>query len=172
MSAPVLGEVICMVRGGEASRIVQEQAIAFARKKNKKLVFLHIIDLDSLSLDNEILLEAARMEVTWLARVNLILAYRRAKSAGIEAEMTIRFGPIFKSVIEFLQERNAYCLFLGTPRRGVRDYEERIGKVQHFAEQIQNVTGISVCIGSSDEIKTLPGDRLEGQTGAMLSEEV
>jgi hypothetical protein len=151
-----------MVRGGEASRIVQEQAIRFASQNNKKLVFLHIIDLSSLGLGNEILLDAARTEVTWLARVNLNLAYRRARRSEIPSETVILYGPIFRSVVDFLQDRKPDCLFLGTPREGMKDYEERIARVRQFAEHITDATSVSVCIGSGDEIKTLPEDRPEG----------
>jgi hypothetical protein len=153
------GSVVCMIRGGEASRLLQEEAITYARREDLTLIFFHIIDLAWVAEENEALLEPARIEMAWLACFNLRLASRRARDAGVRVETAIRYGPIYKTVVTFLNEIGAQRLYIGSPRRQMLDYKERMMRVQAFKEQIAQATGVEVLVGPQDGEGVLP---LEG----------
>lgn len=142
--------VVCMVRGGEAGRKVQRQAINYALNKNFPLVFLHIIYLGGLSDKEEALLESARMEMTWLARVTLNLARTRASRAGIQAEIAIRNGPILETTIAFLRESPVDRIFIGSPDEGAPGYLENSARLREFATRISEATGVPVSIGGEE----------------------
>jgi len=138
--------VVCMVRGGEAGRRVQRQAISYSQNTGLPLVFLHIMYLRGLSLKNEALLDSARREMTWLARVTLNLARARARNAGLKADIIIRQGPILETTITFLQEGPVERIFIGSPSAENPDYQEKLIRVQQFAQQITAATGVQVIV--------------------------
>jgi hypothetical protein len=72
-----------MVRGGEAGRRVQRQAIAYAQKTGLPLFFLHIIYLRGLSLKDEAMLASAkRNDLAGTCTLNLARSQRHRRSAG------------------------------------------------------------------------------------------
>jgi hypothetical protein len=142
--------VICMVRGGEAGRIVQEQAIQYAQQAKLPLVFLNIIDLSGLPLKNEGQSVPARAELTWLARVHLSQARMRAKSAGLKPETAIRYGPVLETTVGFLQESPTDRLFIGAPHPDDPQYAQRSERVREFASQLTQATGVEVVIASNN----------------------
>ena len=44
--------IVCLVRGGAASHKLQHYGIQLAKEQDGKLIFLHIVDIDSLALEN------------------------------------------------------------------------------------------------------------------------
>ena len=137
-------KVVCMVRGGEAGRSTQEQAIAYAKKAERQLVFLQIINIDRLSLNGEEKILPTLTELTWLARINLSLARQRAARHGVKAEAAIKIGPIFESVVAYLKENQVERLFLGLPREDHEDYHFRLEQVNEFAGRISQATKVTV----------------------------
>jgi len=150
------GKVVCLVRGGEAGRIIQEKAIDYAGENNQKLVFLHVIDLQSMPLENEAILEAARRELSWLASFNLNLARKRAELAGIRTETIIRFGPVIGTVEGYVKEIQASSLFVGSPSRQIEGYEERLALVRKFTERISRDTNIPVVLDQEEGSEISP----------------
>lgn len=142
--------VVCMVRGGEAGRRVQRQAINYAQKHGLPLVFLHIIYFRGLSVKEEALFESARMEMTWMARVTLNLARTRARRQGIQAEVAIRNGPILETTIKFLKEGPVDRIFIGSPVKDTPDFQENNSRLREFATQISELTGVQVSIAGEE----------------------
>ena len=138
--------IVCMVRGGEAGRQVQRQAIAYAQKTGLPLVFLHIINLRGLAQEEVLDLAPALEELTWLARVTLSLARRRAHAAGLQADTAIRIGPFLDATVAFLKEGPVDHLFLGSPSLGISPIEGNTQRVREFAEQISKATGVPVMV--------------------------
>lgn len=137
-------KIVCMVRGGEAGRKVQEFAIDYARQNKKTIVFVHIVDIQTIASDVESLKSAAREELTWLGRVTLSMARRRAEQAGIQVEVAILYGSIFEAICAYLAENPAEHVFLGSPHPGSENYSQRLERVQGFAERLRQASGIDV----------------------------
>jgi hypothetical protein len=141
-----VSEIVCLVRGGEAGRNTQEQAIEYARGTGKKLVFLHIINPAGLVLDNEKMLEPVLQEQTWLARVSLSQARQRAERRGMKADMTIRKGAFVETVEAYVEEKSVERVYLGMPRKEGPDYEMRLERVHSFARRLEENLNVEVAI--------------------------
>jgi Universal stress protein family len=146
-------KVVCMVRGGESGRLVQEKAAAFSIQENLTLVFLHIVDQRVFSSENESLIKAWRDEMTWLGLVTLGLARKRAEDRGLKTETVILHGPIYETTIKFLKENTISRLFIGSPHIGAEDFDQRLNKIKIFAEKIQQDTGVDVVIANPERGK-------------------
>ncbi len=136
--------IVCLVRGGAASHKLQEYGIKLAKENDGMLVFLHIVDIDSLGFQNPVLRKAAKEEMTWLARATLGLAFRRAARAEVEGERVVRYGKLFDTVLEYLREHPADRLLMGSPHPDVEAYEQRLEKIVRFASMIEEQTGVVV----------------------------
>jgi len=143
-------QVLCMVRGGEAGRATQEAAIEYVKLQEKKLVFMHVIDPQRLSLNSEEQLAPAEAELTWLGHITLSMARQRANNKSINPRLLIRKGPIFDVVLDFLQENKVEKVFLGLPREVLEDYEERRKLVERFAERITKASDVPVEMVKTD----------------------
>jgi nucleotide-binding universal stress UspA family protein len=135
-------KVACMVRGGEAGRKVQEYTIAYSRTNHKSVVFVHVVDIGSLSLTNEALHESAREELTWLAHVNLSIARRRAESAGVKAEVVILYGNIFEAIQNYLRVSPVDLVLMGAPHPGTENFNQRLERVREFAARLSQSTNV------------------------------
>jgi len=138
------GKIVCMVRGGEAGRKVQEHAIAYAHQNKKTIVFVHIVDAETLAYGNETLFSAARDELTWLGRVTLSMARRRAEQAGIQVEVAILYGTLFEAITAYLSQNTAEMVFIGSPHAGSDDYEQRLVRVRQFSDKLSQFIGLPV----------------------------
>jgi hypothetical protein len=143
--------IVCMVRGGESGRLVQEMAIEAAMKENHILIFLHIIDPHGFSARNETSKKAWLDEMIWLGQVTLGLARQRALGRGIRCKLTILTGPIFSTTVQFVKENSVAQLFIGSPHDDCLDYEQRLARIRKFADQIYSATGAKVIIASRIE---------------------
>lgn len=156
-------KVVCMVRGGEAGRDVQLQAIAYAQSHQLELVFVHVVNVDRFVFENEALKAPAIDELTWLARVILSLARRRALEAGIKAEIVILQGTALEQMRIFLEKTPAECVFIGAPFSGANHLEQRRERGAAFADQLHNLTGVDVIIAdvsnSTAKIHALRSER-------------
>ena len=140
------GQVLCLVRGGEAGRSTQEQAILFSRQSGMLLVFLHVISPASYQTDNQALLDSVLVELTWLARVNLSLARQRAERGGTKAEMEIRTGPFVDTVQAYLREEPVERVFMGKPREDQADYELRLANVESIVKRLSEVSKAEIIL--------------------------
>ncbi len=139
-------QVVCLVRGGEAGRETQQQAISYAKKAGKELVFLHIINLADFEIENKDLQDSVRTELTWLAHINLSQARQRAERHGLKANIAIRHGSFFDTVTNYVRENPVNRLYVGLPRQNREDNEKRLNRVQSFASRLTEITGVEVVI--------------------------
>ena len=137
-------KVACLVRGGEAGRNVQEYTIDYARENHKSVIFLHVVDVDSLPLRNDVLREPAREELTWLGHVKLNTARRRAEAAGVKAVSIILYGTIFEVVRNYLLTSPVEMVLIGSPYPGTDNYDQRLERVHQFAARLSQSTNIQV----------------------------
>lgn len=137
-------KIVCLIRGGEAGRAVQERAIELASMETRSLVFVHIIDLQALGIEVEAIIKPACEELTWIGRVLLNLALVRAKTNGVQAEGVLRFGFFREEVYNFLKETPASRLLLGETNPQIQDYEFRRKSFQEFALLIEGELNVSV----------------------------
>ena len=139
-----MNNIVCMIRGGEASRAVQERALALAQQDHKPVVFIHVTTMPSSVAANDALTQVAGRELSWLGQVVLSMARKRALARGVEVQTVMRFEPVYEAILTYLQENNADILLLGRPHVAIPDYEARYQQVQQFAQRLTEATGVAV----------------------------
>lgn len=138
-----MGCIVCATRGGAGSRAVQERAIQLAQEHGHILVFLFVIDTNSLSDTDEGMRTAVRDELYWLGRTLLLIARKRADSARVDSEIVIREGTVRDEIIKSITERSADLLLLGAPR-GTTDTVFGDDLIEQYARSIQRESGVMV----------------------------
>jgi nucleotide-binding universal stress UspA family protein len=137
-------KIVCMIRGGESGRAVQDYAIDLVKGIDGELTFLHVIDVSRLSLENDQLEAPAREELTWLGRVTISLAMVRSRAAGVHGMGEIRYGQLREVIRTYVKNRPTDQLLLGATMPTVPDYEERLAGLKEFAHQLQAEIGVLV----------------------------
>jgi nucleotide-binding universal stress UspA family protein len=151
MGMKMVETIVCMVRSGGGMLAAQDRAIEMAEQNDCQLVFLHIVNTNELDLDNEVLCKAASEEMTWLGNMTLSLVQKRASLEGIQAKTELRYGSLFEEARDFLIEKRANRLFLGSPYPYVENFEEKMRRIRRFADRIVQETGIPVDIVVADK---------------------
>ena len=146
-----MGCVVCATRGGEGSRVAQEQAIRYAQENQKAIAFIYVVDFKTLDEFNDGLLPAVREELTWLGQSLLRIARNRAEQAGVSAEIVIREGDVRLVIEEYLQESQADLLILGAPR-GTTANVFGDDAIEQFAQRIEEDTGVRAEIARPEAV--------------------
>lgn len=130
-----MGVILCATGNGVQSRIVQAAAIELARTQQKRLVFLHVVDLRQLGELEEALRPAARAELAWLGEAILRLAQDRARRQGVAAESTILHGNVCEALEDYLRGNPVDLLLLGAATND---------EITRFARRMQDELGVAV----------------------------
>lgn len=142
--------IVCATRGGEGSRAVQEAAIQRAQAEERPLLFLYVIDPNSLEGElNPGLKTAVRGELSWMGETLLRMAQRRADAVFLPSQVFIRQGNVREEICRFLTEQDAHLLLLGAPR-GTTANVFGDDAIERFAEEVQKETNTPVEIVRPD----------------------
>ena len=145
-----MGSIVCATRGGEGSRAAQTVAIERAKAAENPLLFLYVVDPNS--LDDEIdegLKGALLAELDWMGETLLRIAQKRADAAYLGTEVKIRKGDVREEIVRFVREVDAELLVLGAPR-GTTANVFGDDAIERLAEWIQKETAVSVEIVRPD----------------------
>lgn len=141
-----MGPIVCATRGGEAGRRTQERAIALAKERDRKLIFVAVFDPCFAGDLSDELAVAVQQEQMWLGRALLGIARARARKAGVEAGTVVRCGPILETIEAYLREVGAAMLIIGEPKVGSALAAFQPGLVQSFAQQVRQDTSVEVIV--------------------------
>jgi nucleotide-binding universal stress UspA family protein len=130
-----MGVILCATGNGVQSRIVQAAAVEVARSQQKRLVFLHVVDLRQLGELEEALWAAARAELAWLGEAMLRLAQDRARRRGVVAEGQILHGDVCAALEEYVRSHAVDRLLLGAATND---------EITRFARRMQDTLGVAV----------------------------
>jgi nucleotide-binding universal stress UspA family protein len=146
-----VGTVVCATRGGEASRRTQERAIALARERGDRLIFLCAFDPTFAGPLDDALAAAVADEQRWLGRALLGIAQARARRKGLETEAVVRSGPVTERIREYLGEVEADTLVIGVSKSPGSLPSFDSGRVHDFAERMRQEMGVEVVIVTAEE---------------------
>lgn len=107
--------ILCATRGGEASIRTQQQAIALAKEREARLVFIFVADVRFLDQYSAPRVPSMEGEMKHLGEFLLLMAKERAEEEGIEADFTVREGVFSTALIEAAKEYSASTIVLGRP---------------------------------------------------------
>jgi nucleotide-binding universal stress UspA family protein len=129
--------IVCATGNGEQSRAVQARAVEIARKQQKRLIFVHVVDVDHLAGLDDSLKGAARAELTWLGLATLRLAQDRAHRQGVQADSIVLYGDVCQTLEGYLAQQPIDLFLMGA---AVNPH------LLTFARRIQDDLGIPVQI--------------------------
>lgn len=110
--------ILCLTRGGQSSVPNQERAIALAKERGAKLIFLYISDVRFLDrVARPVLINVSR-ELDHLGEFLLAMAQERAASAGVDAEAVVRRGEFRQNLTEAVKEMGVDAVVIGRSARG------------------------------------------------------
>ena len=127
--------IVCATGNGDRSRSVQARAVEAARRQQKRLVFVHVVDVGQLAELDESLKEAAQAELAWLGSAIMRLAQDRAQRQGVHAESVVLYGNVCSALEEFLTHQPVDLLLMGEPSNAT---------LLTFARHVQDDLGIPV----------------------------
>ena len=147
-----MGSIVCATRGGEGSRAAQIAAIDRAKRSEKPLVFLYVVDPHS--LDDEIddsMKDALLAELNWMGETLLRIAQKRADEAYLSTEVRIRRGRVRDEITRFVKDVDADLLVLGAPR-GTTANVFGDDAIERLAQWIEEHAAVSVEIIRPDYV--------------------
>lgn len=127
--------IVCATGNGDRSRSVQTRAVEAARRQQKRLIFVHVVDVDQLTELDESLKEAARSELAWLGSAIIRLAQDRAHRQEVQTDSVILYGDVCSALEEFLTHQPVDLLLMG---------EASNATLLAFARHVQDDLGIPV----------------------------
>jgi nucleotide-binding universal stress UspA family protein len=143
-------KILAPTRGGEASCINQDKAIAMAKERGAALDFLYVTDTSFLNRVSSPVLIDVEEELDEMGGFMLAMAQERAKAQGVEAGAVIRrghFGDVLRAVIEELE---IDCLILGGPEEesGITTYDFLRG----LAEELASTHNVETVVLAKGEV--------------------
>jgi len=150
-----MSSIVCATRGGEGSRAAQMTAIARAKETGEPLLFLYVVDPDSLEekIDDS-LKDAILAELNWMGETLLRIAQKRADVAHLRAEIKIRRGNVHEEIVRFMKDVEADLLVLGAPR-GTTANVFGDDAIERLAEVIRQETAVPVEIIRPDYVNNI-----------------
>lgn len=139
-----MGKILCATRGGENAYRTQDAAIALAKERGDRLVFLYVVDLHFLDKTAGAVLVDVESEMRKMGEFLLVMAKERAAEQGVVVETICRRGelrPIFK---ETAQSAGVSLIVLGRPVGEQSVF--KIGDLRTLATEIENETGVETRI--------------------------
>jgi hypothetical protein len=130
-----MGIIVCATGNGVQSRSVQAAAVELARAQQKRLVFVHVVDLRQMGELEEALQPAARLELAWLGEAMLRLAQDRAQRRGVAAEGQILHGDVCAALETYVRSHPVERLLLGAATND---------EITSLARRMQDTLGVAV----------------------------
>lgn len=135
-----MGTILCATRGGEASYRAQDAAIALARDRGDRLVFLYVVDTHFLDrTERAVRPDVVAEEIARMGAFLLTIAQERAARQGVQAEARVRRGNMPDELIAAVREEGAGLVVLGRP--GGEESAFLQADLEALARRIRDETG-------------------------------
>ena len=124
--------ILCATRGGQASFPNQDAAIALAKEREARLIFLHISNVEFLGQMASPILIDVETELEHMGEFLLAMAQERAANAGVQAEAVVKHGEFRDALCEAIEENEVDVVMFGSPGKQTsvltRAYLEELAK--------------------------------------------
>jgi nucleotide-binding universal stress UspA family protein len=136
--------ILCPTRGGEASYPNQDGAIALAKKRQARLIFMYVYNIQFPHIGVAPFLDDLEKEMDELGEFLLTMAQERAEEKGVTAEAVVRHGDFREALMDVVQEFSVDTVTMGAAAgpEGYTD-EEFFKRLADFLHENANV---EVCI--------------------------
>ncbi len=138
--------IVCAIRGGPASQITIDKAVALASEKNLPLYFLYVLNLDFLSHTASSRVRTITEEMRQMGDFILLIAQEKALSLGIAAQSMIRQGTVGEEIIAVCREVSASYVVLGQPLGQEEEDVFTPERILLFSQRIETECGARVVL--------------------------
>lgn len=111
-----MATILCLTRGGEKSHPTQDRAIALARARGARLLFLFVSDVRFVFKGSAALLGDIERELDEMGEFLLTMAQERADKAGVQADILVENGAFLDAIKRTIQLHAVSTVVLGAPR--------------------------------------------------------
>jgi nucleotide-binding universal stress UspA family protein len=139
-----MGKILCATRGGEASYIAQDAAIALAKEQGAELVFLYVADINFLNQMAAPVVVNVESRLEKLGHFQLVMAQDRAAAQGIEAQAIVRLGQLRAELVDVTEEIGATIIVMGRSPGSESAFTD--AAIKAFVADLQTETGVEVRI--------------------------
>ena len=154
-----MATILCLTRGGKASRPNQDRAIAIARERGDEVLFLYVSDVRFLDQLASPILVDVQEELDEMGEFMLAMAQERAEKAGVRARTEVRRGVFREALQAAIQEHHAGTVVLGSSAEGTG--LTSLSFRQDLIAWLHQQTGVEVIAVNEGEVvgQHLPADK-------------
>jgi len=138
-----MAQILCAIKGGEASYRTQDAAIALAKERGDELLFLYVVNTEFLDKTAHIYRrDVVTAEVRKMGEFLLDMARERARKQGVTAKVILRYGNLRAELKAIACDPNITAVVVGKP-----DSEEStftLVELKALAAEIEAETGAKV----------------------------
>jgi nucleotide-binding universal stress UspA family protein len=107
--------ILFPTRGGEASYPNQDRAIALAKEREARLIFMYVADVRFMTLMARPSVVELEEDIEELGEFLLAMAQERAASQGVKADMVVRRGMFGDALMDVIEAESVDVVVLGVP---------------------------------------------------------
>jgi nucleotide-binding universal stress UspA family protein len=142
--------ILCPTRGGKASYLNQDRAIALAKERGVDLLFLYVTNVEFLEHTARAKVVDLEAELDEMGEFLLAMAQERAQKAGVKAFATVRRGVFRRVLKDVLEEYPITTIVMGSSEKSGRlvipEYVQKMGK------EFSRETGVEFIVLHDGEI--------------------
>ena len=113
-----MAKILCAIRGGEASRRIQDIGINLAKERGEEIVFLYVVNTEFLDTASAALRESVTVEMEKLGEFLLLMAQERARKQDVVAGSILRHGILREEFETAASASDISTVLLGKPGEG------------------------------------------------------
>lgn len=142
--------ILFPTRGGEASYPNQDRAIALAKERAARLIFMYVTDVRFITLMARPSVVNLEKNIAEMGEFLLAMAQERAAAQGVEANMVVSRGVFREALKEVIEAESVDVLVLGAPTgsTGITTPDYRQSVIRDLIAE----TGIEVIVVDDGEI--------------------
>jgi len=136
--------ILCPTRGGQASYPNQDKAIALAKERKARLIFLYVYNIQFLHNVSAPIMVDVEEEMDDLGEFLLTMAQEKAEIAGVKTETVIRHGDFKHAVEDVIHEKQVDTLIMGTSSTPQGYTSEQY--IQSLIDELQTSKNVEVLL--------------------------
>jgi nucleotide-binding universal stress UspA family protein len=137
--------ILCPTRGGPASYLTQDKAIALAKERGEDILFLYVVNLHFLDKTAAPIVIDVVNELHQMGEFMLLMAKERAEQQDVNAKTLFRKGIVREEIKKAAKEEEVSLILLGLPAGEQSAFQ--LAELNEFAEEVEAETGIETIVG-------------------------
>lgn len=134
--------ILCATRGGSASQLTHERAIALAKERDAELLFLYVFDRKTLERVATPIVIDVETQIESMLSFLQTTAQEQARQAGVPARVVVCTGSLIDRIKAVAERERVELVVMGSPTGVSSRFAQQA--LTHLAGEIEDATGIPV----------------------------